>query len=72
MAQGALLSTGFNTPVLRTSKYVFANLPTSPAEGSIAYVIDSTTNVWGATITGGGSIQVLAWWNGSEWTVFGK
>jgi hypothetical protein len=40
--------------------------------GTIAVVTDSTTNTWGATITGGGSDLVLAFCNGTAWTVIGK
>lgn len=50
----------------------FANLPQSPVTGSLITVTDSTTNTWGATISGGGSNQVLAYFNGTHWTVVGK
>lgn len=49
----------------------FASLPT-PAEGMMAWVNDSNTAVWGATIAGGGSDKVLAVYNGTNWTVAGK
>jgi len=49
----------------------FANVPT-PVEGMILGITDSTTDTWGATITGGGSLHVLAYYNGTNWTVFGK
>jgi len=53
---------------------VFSALPTcaSGLGGSIATVTDSATNTWGATITGSGSDQVLAYCDGSAWTVFAK
>jgi hypothetical protein len=35
-------------------------------------VTDSSTNTWGATISGGGSNHVLAYYNGSNWTVAAK
>jgi hypothetical protein len=56
---------------LRSIAGTFANLPTA-AEGMVAAVTDSTTVVWGATITGGGSNHVLAYYNGTNWTVAAK
>lgn len=49
----------------------FAQLPavTMPL---FAIITDSNTVTWGANIAGGSSSRVLAWWNGSNWTVFGK
>lgn len=41
-------------------------------EGTIAAVTDSTTNTWGATITGAGANHVLAYCDGTNWTVAGK
>lgn len=53
--------------------YTFGQLPTaSTVTGLMAYVTDSNTNVWGATIAGGGANVVLAWSNGANWTVVGK
>lgn len=49
----------------------FASLPT-PTAGMLAYIDDSNTVVWGATIAGGGSNKVLAFYNGTNWTVAGK
>lgn len=48
----------------------FADLPATPAEGMIAAITDSSTATWGATIAGGGANNVLAYYNGSNWTVF--
>jgi hypothetical protein len=45
---------------------------TSGLEGTMAAVIDSTTNTWGATITGSGADHVLAYCDGSAWTVAAK
>lgn len=50
----------------------YSGLPGAPSFGTIAAVSDSTTNTWGATISGGGSDKVLAFYNGSNWTVIGK
>lgn len=58
--------------VLLLRGLAFANLPASPVAGMQATVTDSTTTTWGATITGGGSNTVLAFYNGSAWTVAGK
>lgn len=45
----------------------------SPAiSGTFRTVLDSTTQVWGAVIAGGGGARVMAWCNGANWTVYGK
>lgn len=41
----------------------------SAGEGALAPVSDSSTATWGATITGSGSNHVLAYCNGTNWTV---
>lgn len=53
---------------------VFSALATCAGgtEGTIAAVTDSTTVVWGATITGTGMNHVLAFCNGTNWTVLAK
>jgi len=53
------------TPVL------FADLPATPEEGWQVPVTDSNTATWGATIAGGGANNVLAYYNGTNWTVMG-
>lgn len=50
----------------------FASLPASPVRGMLAIVTDSNTVTWGATIAGGGTDTVQAFYNGSNWTVTGK
>lgn len=50
----------------------FAGLPAAPTVGEMALVNDASTNVWGAVIAGGGANLVLAFWNGSFWTVAAK
>lgn len=47
----------------------FSGLPATPRFGMIVPISDSTTVVWGATITGGGLNQVLGFYNGTNWTV---
>lgn len=41
-------------------------------EGAMVPVSDSTTQIWGATITGGGALHALAYCDGSAWTVAAK
>lgn len=52
----------------------FSFLPTcvSGLVGDLRPVPDSTTQTWGATITGGGSFSVLAYCDGAAWTVAAK
>ncbi len=65
---GAIANTAFSGPVTVSS------LPacSSSIEGSRGAVSDSTTNTWGATVTGGGSDHVLAYCDGTNWTVAAK
>lgn len=53
---------------------IFASLPACSAayHGQLAAVNDSTTNTWGATITGSGADHVLAYCDGTNWTVAAK
>jgi len=41
-------------------------------QGALAIVTDSNTVTWGDTVTGSGTDVVLAWSNGTNWTVLGK
>jgi hypothetical protein len=52
---------------------LFSALPTcnSGNEGEQGAVTDSMTNTWGATITGSGTDHVLAYCDGTNWTVAG-
>jgi len=65
------LVSDINAPTDRQqfSATTFAGLPASPTAGTSAYVTDSSTVTFGATITGGGTGKVLAFYNGSNWTV---
>jgi hypothetical protein len=63
---------GLQGQYFQTGYVTFASLPASPGVGTIIGVSNSNTAVWGASITGTGANQVLAWWNGSHWTVIGK
>ena len=77
-AQGPLLGNLPGVLAMTTegsiSPMTFASLPTcaSAFEGSMRSVNDSTTNTWGATITGGSTNHVLAYCDGTNWTVAGK
>lgn len=42
------------------------------ADGKQIAITDSTVNTWGSTITGGGSDPVLAYCDGTNWTVLAK
>lgn len=57
-------------PVLQLQPVTFAQL-SAPALGMLAAIWDSSTNTMGASITGGGSFKVLAFYNGTNWTVAG-
>ena len=56
--------------VMNLAPTAFASLPTG-AEGDMACVTDSNTATWGATIAGSGANNVLAYFNGTNWTVAG-
>jgi hypothetical protein len=47
----------------------FSELPAAPLAGMFQCITDSTVNTWGAVVVGGGSFSVLAWYNGTDWTV---
>jgi len=59
---------------LRTAPVDFSTLAACVAgkEGSLVAVSDSTTNAWGAAISGGGANHVLAYCDGTNWTVAAK
>ena len=65
-------SGGANQIQIGTNVFSALAACTSGVEGTQAPVTDSTTNTWGATITGGGSDHVLAYCDGSAWTVAAK
>jgi hypothetical protein len=44
----------------------------SGAEGVLTAITDSTTNTWGATVTGGGANHILMYCDGTNWTVAAK
>lgn len=61
-------------PSVRLTPQPFSSLPAcaSGTEGTQAAITNSTTNTWGTTVTGGGSKHVLAYCDGTNWTVAGK
>jgi hypothetical protein len=65
---GSIAVTAFSGPV------TFSSLPvcSSTTEGSRGAVSDSTTNTWGSTVTGGGANHILAYCDGTNWTVAAK
>jgi hypothetical protein len=68
------LLVGSSHGVIQTTRTVFSVLPScaSGTAGTQKAISDSTTNTWGATITGGGSNSVLAFCDGTNWTVAAK
>ena len=64
-------TTRFHGKLIRLASGTFAALPAAGTFGRVAMVSDSTTAVWGATITGGGANKVMALDNGTNWTVCG-
>lgn len=64
---------GFQSQVVITSPQtvVFADLPATPETGALFNISDSDTVVWGDTIAGSGGDNVLARYNGTNWTVVG-
>ena len=63
----------FASPV-QTTAVTFVSLPScgSSTEGEMRAVTDSIVNTWGSSITGGGSSHVLAYCDGTNWTVAAK
>jgi hypothetical protein len=54
---------------LPANAVAFTGLPGTPRFGMMVPVTDSNTAVWGAAIAGGGVNKVLAFYNGTNWTV---
>jgi hypothetical protein len=70
------LGAGITTPKtqLQVKVNAFATLATCDAtsEGAIAPVSDSNTIVWGATVAGSSTNHILAYCDGTNWTVAAK
>lgn len=71
-ADYSIIQTSINPLVVAYGEFAFADLPDPPALGMTAVVNNSNTSTWGATIAGGGANVVLAFYNGTNWTVAGK
>ena len=55
---------------LNVIPYKFTQLPAANASsGQTRTVTDSTVNTWGSIVAGGGTFRVLAYSNGTNWTV---
>ena len=67
----ATFPTGVNVlaNVMQLTPILFRQLPVDPIEGMFAAVTDSTTNTQNAKISGGGRSHVLAYYDGTAWTV---
>lgn len=74
MTENLVVNTGgpINSAQLGTN--IFSALPTCAGgtEGTWAPVPDSTTATWGATVTGGSTNHILAYCDGTNWTVAAK
>lgn len=74
IAQTAIMNVSNSASALFTfpfPTYTFSTLPTAAA-GVLVNISDANTITWGANITvGNGTHNVLARYNGSNWTVVG-
>jgi hypothetical protein len=52
------------------SGFIVSNLPT-PTLGMIARVTDALSPTIGSAVVGGGAVNALCWYNGTDWTVTG-
>jgi hypothetical protein len=72
VATATINAVGANTVQLALQPFSVLSVCSLGLTGTLTYVSDSITAVWGATITGGGANKVLALCNGTAWTVAGK
>lgn len=63
---------GVNALLIKPQLFSALTACSSTIRGAQAYVTDSSTSTWGATITGSGANNVLASCNGTNWTVAAK
>lgn len=59
-------------PAGATNVSSYADRPSPAVTGMLVTITDSNTATWGATIAAGGANVVLAFYNGTNWTVAGK
>lgn len=57
---------------INSAGYTYADRPSVSNGYGYAVITDSNTDTWGATVAGGGSFKILAFYNGTNWTVAGK
>ncbi|MEO7308533.1 MAG: hypothetical protein ABIR78_05960, partial [Ferruginibacter sp.] len=55
------------TSVMKLKAYTVATLPTG-AVGDMAYVSDALTPAFGVTLVGGGAVNTIAFFDGTNWT----
>jgi hypothetical protein len=74
ISEPLIINTGGSVNSTQIGTNLFSALPACAGgtEGTMAPVTDSTTNTWGATITGSGADHVLAYCDGTAWTVAAK
>jgi hypothetical protein len=73
--KASVTAEGLHTVASQVSSYGFSGIPAcnGAAEGTRIAITDANTATWGATITGGsGGNHVMAYCNGTDWTVAGK
>ncbi len=72
VSSGGSPGTSFGS--IRQVPTTFADLPAcgTTVEGTTATVTDSYVNAWGTTVAGGGTNHVLAYCDGTQWTVAAK
>lgn len=63
---GNIVSNG-TTSVMKLKAYTVATLPTG-AVGDMAYVSDALTPAFGVTLVGGGAVNTIAFFDGTNWT----
>jgi hypothetical protein len=71
LVPGTAVNGGSNGVVRIAGITVASKLPAcnSSSEGSLMPVSDSSVSTWGAQIAGSGTSHVLAYCDGSQWTV---
>lgn len=63
------LATLGQTKTQKLEEYTVSTLPASPNKGDQALVTDADTPSWNTTVTGGGSSEVVVWYNGTNWII---
>lgn len=66
------VESGAGTVNLKAQTFASLTACVAGIEGTMAAVTDSSTATWGATVTGSSTNHVLAYCDGTNWTVAGK